>query len=261
MPAESETYEEKSEYGGTDRERLKLVKSIVAMANTRGGTIHIERVTNGARELDSASLDGIVNSYVGPPVRGITSEVQLDGFTVIRVDESDQKPHVIMRTASYRDHQDNLKYPFHKGQIWMRHCSSNGDVTPDDLAQLVQTAAGRLLERLGTQIRQPGFVLRSDDSEAMPVRLGDDADAVTVRVDTSVAYPYTRKDLADELQREYNWVSKAMQTLDLEHDRQYAYAERNAAGRPVLWRYSEEARSRLLDRLDADPDWNPRSRD
>ena len=35
MPPESETYEEKSEYGGTDKERLKLVKSIVAMANTR----------------------------------------------------------------------------------------------------------------------------------------------------------------------------------------------------------------------------------
>ena len=41
MPPESETYEEKSEYSGTDKERLKLVKSIVAMANTRGGTIHM----------------------------------------------------------------------------------------------------------------------------------------------------------------------------------------------------------------------------
>ena len=31
MPAESKKYEEKSVYGGTDRERLRIVKTIVAM--------------------------------------------------------------------------------------------------------------------------------------------------------------------------------------------------------------------------------------
>ncbi len=109
MPAESETYEEKSGYGGTDKERLKLVKSIVAMANTRGGEIHIERATARARELDSASLDNSVNRYVGPGVHGIESEVQMDGFAHIKVAESEHKPHIITCYASYEDGNGHQK--------------------------------------------------------------------------------------------------------------------------------------------------------
>ncbi|MCH8342684.1 MAG: ATP-binding protein [Planctomycetes bacterium] len=258
MPAESETYEHKSVYGGTDKERLKLVKSIVAMANTEGGNIHIERVTARARELDSASLDNIVNRYVGPAIHGIESEVQLDGFAVIRVAKSDQKPHVITRYAGYQEEQGRQKAVFHKGQIWVRHSSSNAEAAPDDVAMLIRGAAGRLLEQLGARIQQPGFVLRPEDEGAMPVRLASDQDAVPVRVDTPAAYPHTRRTLSDEIGCSVPWVTAAMQSLNLENDGQYAYSDRNAVGHAVLWRYSDEARLRLLSKLDEHPDWDPR---
>ena len=259
MPAESETYEEKSEYGGTPKERLKLVKSIVAMANTDGGEIHIERVTAGARGLDSASVDSTVNSYVGPALHGIECEAQLGNAFIIRIAESDQKPHIITRYASYQDDQGHQKAMFHKGQIWVRHSSSNAEATPDDLAQIVQDAAGRLLERLGAQIRQPGFVLQPDVDGAVPVRLADDADAIPVRVDTPTAYPHTRRSLSDEIGRPVPWITTAMQTLNLENDAQNAYSDRNAAGHATLWRYSDRAREQLVARLDEDPDWDPRT--
>ena len=46
--------------------------------------------------------------------------------------------------------------------------------------------------------------------------------------------------------------------LDLERDVQYAYSDRNAVGHATLWRYSDEARARLLAKLEAVPDWDPR---
>lgn len=55
MKAERGEPEEKSSYGGERREQLEIVKTLVAMANTRGGTVLLKTVACDRRHLNSAT--------------------------------------------------------------------------------------------------------------------------------------------------------------------------------------------------------------
>ena len=172
--------------------------------------------------LDAAALESSVNKYVGPSIHGLKAEQSSDGSTCIRVPESEDKPHIFRENGRYKDEEDNIKHTFYRGQIWVRHSSGNSEAFPDDLRSLLYDAAGRLLERVGSRIRQPGFVLSPEDGSAISVRLGNDPDALLVRADLDVTYPHTRQSFTVEFDREYSWIVAATRILALEESPEYA---------------------------------------
>ena len=67
MPAEKEAVdlEKKSQFSGSNKEWLELIKIVVSMANTRGGTISIKKLVGAKLEdLDSSRIDDRVNKYI-----------------------------------------------------------------------------------------------------------------------------------------------------------------------------------------------------
>ena len=257
MGSESERYQETTDYSGTEKERLALVKAIVAMANTAGGQITILKVNAERRHLESRALHKLINNYAGPPIHGVTVLEGDGGCVQIQIDESDFKPHIMKSDGRYNESGEN-RYTFYKGQIWLRHGERNAEATPDDLRQLIFDAAGHVLERVGTQIRQPGFILAGEDGEAIAVRLADDPDALLVRADPDVTYPHTRHSLSTEFDKPYLWITAAMKVLGIEESPEFAYTDRNTAGHPTHWRYSDAGRSVLQTKISSEPNWDPR---
>ncbi len=65
-------------YGDSDEQRLRLIATIAAMANTRGGTIRVGRVAGGPASLETPTVTEAVNEYVAPRIKGIESVAQSD---------------------------------------------------------------------------------------------------------------------------------------------------------------------------------------
>ena len=257
MIPKSAQYQESSDYSGTEKERLQVVTVIVAMANTSGGQIKILKVNAEKRHLESRALQKLVNNYAGPPIHGVTVLEGGDRSVVIQVDDSEFKPHIMKMDGCYDEHGET-RYSFYKGQIWVRNGARNVEARPEDLRQIIFDAAGRILERMGAQIRQPGFVLAAKDGDAIAVRLADDPDLPLVRADPDITYPHTRHSLSAEFDKPYLWITAAMKVLAIEESPEYAYTDRNTAGHPTHWRYSDAGRAILEAKLTSEPAWEPR---
>lgn len=253
---ESERIENKAVYSANDKQRLELVKTVVAMANTKGGKIYYDKVECDSRWLDSSAVDDMVNRYVEPRVTGISSETFLDGSFVVEVQDSADKPHVFTHEVSFQDKR-KTKSAFHPGQIWVRHSSKTEPATADDVRQLVHHAAGRLFERLSKHVRQPGFVMRLDLAEATSVRISNEKDAMPVVPDLEHGFPFTTKTLGQRLDQQTGWVAKAAEVLGLKHDRRYSLPVPGSGDYVAQWRYSEAAKTRIEKELGDNPDWNP----
>lgn len=256
MTAEADEYEEVLTYDGSELPRLRLIQTIVAMANTRGGRIVLHPGVDGRRGPESAALEALVNRYVDPRLQGLEIIHVPDGSMVIKVPDSQRKPHVIVESGLYQL-DGETQHAFHRGQIWVRRSSGNAEATAKDLQRILFDAAGLLLERIGAQVRAPGFVLREEDALAQPVRLVADPAAPLVRADLDALYPLTRQKLCDEFQKGYSWISAAMRKLGVEKSDELSYADRNSAGHPTRWRYAEGVRDLLRERLRREPEWDP----
>jgi hypothetical protein len=256
MPEESASSAWIVSYAGTPRERLRLVKTIVSMANTGGGSIRVQPAPSARRELEAAAVEALVNRFVAPPLQGIGCEPLEDGAQQITVPDSERKPHVF--TESGRFHEDGRsELEFAKGQLWVRRGSANAEAGADDVQRIVLEAAGRFLERIGAQMQSPGFVLQEEGEPARAVRLVDDPTAPIVRADPDLVRPLTRQELCARFERPYAWIAAALRRLGVESDRSLAYADRNSAGHPTRWRYTESVAQRIRARLDEKPDWDP----
>ncbi len=254
--AKADQHEEELTYDGSELLRLLLIQTIVAMANTQGGRIVLHGGAAGKRGLDSAALETLVGRYVDPRLQGLEIAHAPDESLVVTVPDSPRKPHVIVESGLYQ-HDGETRHAFHRGQIWVRQSSGNAEATAKDLQRILFDAAGTLLERIGAQVRAPGFVLREEDALAQPVRLVADPAAPLVRADLDAVYPLTRQKLCDEFHKGYSWISAAMRKLGVEKSDELSYADRNSVGHPTRWRYAESVRDLLRERLRREPEWDP----
>lgn len=78
----------------------KIARTLVSFANTRGGTILIGVKDNGSLvgidpEEEKHTLELAAGLYCDPPLLLVYEEVELDGYTLLKVTvpESQQKPH------------------------------------------------------------------------------------------------------------------------------------------------------------------------
>ena len=265
MAGEPEPTETVIEYRAREKDRLHLIRAIVAMANTAGGEITLEPLGVEPQALDAGTLERAVGRYVAPRVVGIESREQAEGRVVIVVPESETGPHVFTRggwcgddePASPPRDQAAGAWVFHPGQIWVGHGSDVAPATADKVQGMIRAAASRFLERLSIGILDPAFSLRLTNSEGIPVRLAGDEEAVPVSPNLDRLYPYTTKTMGESLGKSLNWTAIAIKVLRLKADREYAYGVPSPTGRIIQWRYSEKTHELLAATLAEDPAWNP----
>ena len=102
MP-ESEFFEEKSTFEwGLEGQQYDLLKTIIAFANTEGGTIQIKAVVGDKDRLDFARLDDFCNKHISPRIGGIVGEFIEGNGCLVTVAKSSFAPHVVAQEASYQ---------------------------------------------------------------------------------------------------------------------------------------------------------------
>lgn len=255
---ESEVREDKSEFRGTRREWLRLVKTIMAFANTSGGQLYLKGVHIPATEFDSARLTRRVESHIGPRIADITSELDVKEDSssydvVINVPDSKLKPHVITREGQYEDDKGRRHWEYYKGQVWVRHSASNAEAGPDDFERMFRQRASSLLSSLGAIVlNTPTEIIDKARESGLGVTVTEDGSGIPVR---HVLLPYTATSLAKELGVKRNWVSdqatnRGWRKGMRDYDRRYMQMIPRSNGIEVLqWLYSDLARDELAKQI------------
>lgn len=151
---ESEVLERKSALNPTDLEdRLTLINTVVAMANTSGGHIVIGSVgkpipASHLPLFDSARLDDQVNTYVEPRIEGIKSFTESPDFIMIEVPKGKNPPHVFRQNGNFEDANKKQKSVFRKGDVRVRHSSKTELATRDDFDRMFREQEQRLFEKV-----------------------------------------------------------------------------------------------------------------
>ena len=248
---------------GSERDHLRLIRSIVAVANSGGGRIvvHPKAPAGPSDELEAATLEAAVNRYVAPRLTGLHCEPAPDGAVMVAVAESPAAPHVFIHDGSTESEETGDGKPvtavFHCGQIWVRRGAQEQPASAQDVQRMVRAAASRFLERLSIGIRDPAFSFRLSNSEGIPVRLAGDEESVPVSPNLDRLYPYTTKTLGESLGKSLNWAAIASKVLRLKADREYAYGVPSPTGRIIQWRYSDKTHELLAAKLAENPAWDP----
>jgi len=166
MPGEGKNTEYKLRFDpGDSRAKTKLVKHIVAMANSGGGEIIFGRDETSipglpqdiARQLDSAALTDYVEKYVDKGLIGLHHdfrELPNGNFVItIRIDPSTH-PIVLVKDGTWSGMHGKDMPEFHKGDVWMRHGSKSERLSQADMDRVVREAFERGINQVisGAQI-------------------------------------------------------------------------------------------------------------
>ena len=233
-------------FGGSDHEWLELVKTVVAMANSGGGSIDLESFDCAPDLVQTRSLDDRINRYIEPKFHDVTSIVNEDGSCTISVARSGHSPHVFVIEG---------EGAFHAGQVFIRRDGEAQPVTGDELQRMVLDSASYLLmgvsaaiERLAVEVREPGLVplgLASSGAISFSIRTPDEA------------FPYLTADIATKIDKGTQWTARALAKLGLRQNPKFRWELRTARGNLIAVKYTEEAYSLLRQKLEEDPDFNP----
>jgi len=261
---EKEDWEVKSEFCGSEREWLKLVKTAVAMANKAGGTIRYEKIKTDLSDFDSANLDNKINSYISPKLRGIISKKRKTGVDII-IPDSELKPHIFIRRGVYKNEKGNEVVEFYEGQIWIRHSSKNELFDKSDFDELVQKQIKKIIERINIIAAQyPSSILEQSESGVLlrikPIKDKEKGVPVYIekeKIDPNIAYPYQAKDLARILGRKNAYIIQLLKALKLKDDPKYNYNYKNSSGKIILRKYNDECLNYLKIFLIKNPNFNP----
>jgi hypothetical protein len=131
---------------------LELVKDLVAMANSGGGTIRLGATETERPGIDMAlltQLDGArvadqINRYVAPSRAEVSHAIveQLDGDRIIldlTVGPAGKYPMVFAKQGQYPSRKGN-KSAFREGDIYIRHGAKSEPATYQDIVRLIDQA-------------------------------------------------------------------------------------------------------------------------
>jgi hypothetical protein len=137
-------------------------------------------------------------------------------------------------------------------------------------AQFSQKYQGK--KRILPHLKLGDFVKTNDMVRIVPIeaprnftadislRKGSAADSslpvIVKKTEIEADYPYLTNELAVRLSKNANWVSRAVQVLNLKGDPKYHQAVR-AGTRTLIHRYSGAADAKLREKLVAEPEFNP----
>lgn len=262
---EREDFEIKSEFYGTEKEWLRLIKTIVAMANKKGGVIKIKKVNNVKfSDFDPANLDNKVNSYIAPKLRGIKS-IKKRNSVVIKIKASELRPHIFIKRGIYKNEKGNEVTEFYEGQIWIRHSAKNELFDKSDFDLIVQEEMQKLLDRMNILVAQYPISKLETSEFGMPMKIkpiknkkrGVPVVIEKQAIDPNIAYPYQAKDLAKLLDKSPAYVVKLLEILKMKGDPKYGYDYKNSNGKVILRKYNDECLDSLRKFISERPNFNP----
>lgn len=256
LAEENENNEVKSHFDWSQEgQQFDILKTIVAFANTAGGTIHIEAFSCPAPKLDSARIDDFINKYVSPPLHGISSNIENDGSCKISVQPSVYGPHVIKQGGNYIIN-GNPKPAFYPGQIYVRHSSKSEPATGEDIQKIIRESVSSWLEKLGQAISKIS-VSGDNEAAAMPVRIIEGGPGVAISFAES--HPYRAGDLGAPFGKTGAWIGKLINKEGMRTD--LTYCRRLPMFTQPTYAFSEAAKERVAEILTQNPDYNPYSTD
>jgi hypothetical protein len=141
--------------------RLQLVKEIVAMANSHGGTIRIGESDDGrcpgvdderASALDPARVCDLVDSFIAPEHLELTHQTgpsDEPGRVVVEivVPAHPRPPLVFTKDGNYRSRNDRQEYAFRRGDVYVRKGTKAERATRADFLTWTNDAVERERER------------------------------------------------------------------------------------------------------------------
>jgi hypothetical protein len=251
---ESEDLELKSDFDGSDRQWFEIVRTITAMANTKGGRLILQKSQCDPALLDSARLTDRVNKALRPRLASITSRVTEAGVWEITVQPSRQKPHVFVTELNYLDGGKN-RSAFYPGQVYARHSSKTEPATEEDFARMIQESVANWLEKLAKGIHELSFQITADP-ESLPVRFAHEPAALSVTIrDPNTDFPYTTKSLGVCIGKSQNWTARAVRKLGLINNPSYSIMI--DLGSYKVAKYNDAAVQTLRQRLRDEPNFDP----
>lgn len=261
---EKENLEFKSKFDGTEKEWLRLIKTIVAMANKLGGCIVYENIGNKISDLDSSNLDNKVNSYIAPKLRGLITKRTKKGIKII-VPNSGLKPHIFIRRGTYQNEKGIEVVEFYEGQIWVRHSSKNELLDKSDFDAIVQENIKKFIERMNIIAAQyPASILEESDIgvplKIKPIKDKKKGVPVVIEkepIDPNIAYPYQVKDFAQSLGKNRAYIIQLLKILKIKEDPRYSFPYKNSGGKVILRKYNDESFKLLQRFIIKNPNFNP----
>lgn len=269
--SESEKYEFKGTFSGTDAEWLKLVKTIAAIANTSGGSLEVTLIEAVDRQLfDTARIDDKINAFLSPRIHNITSRVK-NGTVLIQIPNSPSKPHIFIKTGAYQNPKilSRQLNEFYQGQIWVRHSGKNELLTKDDFDRMLKEKLNEFLASINIiasqfpiSAKELKVVESRESPDAIPIQIRESGEGLPVllkkeRVDPNLDYPYNASALGKLIGKSQNFVAYAIKKLGLKGDMKYAVQIKNPQGKVVMVKYSNEALVFLKEFLADNPTYNP----
>jgi len=261
---EGEDFEKKSQFNGSKKEWLRLVKTIVAMANTKGGIILLKNLNIDSSQLDSARIDDKINQYIKPRIGGIQSEI-LKKQIKIMIPNSFLKPHIFSENGTYPNPKPPPyeKSEFYKGQIWVRHSSKNEVITKDDFERIFKEKLDEFLKRVRMVAKVPLHqkVRVVEDISALPikeVKSGEGLPTIIKRekTDPNKDYPYLTSELAKKLKKNTNFIAATTKKLGLKGNKKY-HIEIKTSKKGKTQKYNRAAFKFLNDFLSKNPTFTP----
>ena len=251
--SEGEGYEEKSKFAGERVDFLDITKTIAAFANCEGGLILLRGVSCDPKLLDSARLDDFVNKLVAPRIPNIVSVQRDKDVFSIEVPRSDDAPHVMAHSPSYKQANDKERAAFHQGQIYVRHSSKSEPATADDLREMIRKATSRALASLGDAIKRASVEVAEG---GLPILAPGSVLEIAMK-DVNASHPYTATTLGAKLGKGQQWTAAAAGKLEIKNDPKYWINIVGSMGHVIARKYSEEALKRLVQEIESDPDFDP----
>lgn len=261
---EKEDLEFKSEFDGSEKAWLKLIKTIVAMANKNGGKIYYKKINTSLAEFDASNIDNKVNAYIAPKLRGLVSNKKGPGVEIF-VPNSELKPHIFIKRGFYKNEKGNEIVEFYEGQIWIRHSSKNELLDKNDFDKLVQEQIKKFLEQVNIIAAQyPTSILEKSESgiplKIKPIKNKKTGVPVYIEretIDPNSAYPYQAKDLAKILNKNSAYINQLLKVLGMKGDPRFNFDYKNSSGKIILRKYNNDCLETLRKFLTERPNFNP----
>jgi schlafen family protein len=236
---ESEEFDRKGVLDPTNaQDYLELVAHLVAMANTRGGSILIGTQGSAISRadlplFDSARIDDRVNSLIEPRVGGIKSSILGSDFVLIEIEKSGNPPHIFKQDGNCNNRQQKPITVFRRGDAYVRHSSKSERANRTDFERWLEARQQRLFEnvKLVFQASPEAQIQIAEGSGGMPVRIDPNAPNAQPVYDLLTADPF--RDLEQELMGALKAWKTSHQLLN-EAQIYKAYAERNKISNPEV---------------------------
>jgi hypothetical protein len=266
----------------------ELIKDIVAMANSGGGTILIGVNDRGDCTGDEAALKVMNNdpAKITDKIAKYTG-MQFDAFAIdrckrrgrwvaaITVGQSNP-PLVFEKPGTYALEDGKQKTAFAVGTLYVRHGAKSEPARSTDIDRLIERHVNRARKEWLTGVKKvvtaplgsavsvlPPQVVQSDSPTATPIRITTNPSAPEYQlVDPDQTHPWRQKELIEELNNslptkinQYD-ILAVRQLYEVDKNSNFAHKSRFAAPQ-----YSRTFATWLLERHSRDPSFFQKSRD